>query len=183
MHIPGFDSNAKSDMTIEKTIWTIGHSTHPLEEFLTILKAHELTRLVDIRSYPGSRTFPHFGKEVLEKSLTSNGIEYIHLKSLGGRRKLNPDSKNIAWRLPAFRAYADYMETDDFKKAINELELLAYDKNTVYMCSEALWWRCHRSLVSDWLKINGWKVMHIFSERKIEEHPFTSVTKSNLILK
>jgi uncharacterized protein (DUF488 family) len=158
-------------------IWTIGHSTRSAEEFLTLLNSQEIALLADIRSYPGSRTFPHFGKDVLEKYLNDNGIEYIHIKGLGGRRKSNHDSQNIAWRMPAFRGYADYMETDGFIQAIQELERLALEKRTAYMCSEAVWWRCHRGLVSDWLKAYGWQVMHIFTEKKTEEHPFTGPAK------
>lgn len=155
-------------------IWTIGHSTRSAEEFLSMLKSEQILLLADIRSYPGSRTFPHFGKDELEKFLIENGIMYLHLKGLGGRRKTIQHSKNLAWRLPAFRGYADYMETDDFMTSATELEQLARAKRTAIMCSEALWWRCHRGLVSDWLKVNGWKVMHIFSEKKVEEHPFTA---------
>ncbi len=95
------------------------------------------------------------------------------MKELGGRRKEKPDSKNTEWRVNAFRGYADYMETDEFKSAIKKLEKLAEKKRTVYMCAEALWWSCHRSLVSDYLKIHGWKVMHIMGKSKSEEHPYT----------
>jgi uncharacterized protein (DUF488 family) len=133
--------------------------------------------LADIRSFPGSRKFPQFNKENLEVSLPENGIEYVHLKKLGGRRKVNPDSKNISWRHLAFRAYADYMETSDFKEGIEELEKIAQRQRTAYMCSEAVWWRCHRSMVSDYLKSKGWKVMHIMAIEKEEEHPYTSPAK------
>ena len=155
------------------TIWTIGHSTRTLEEFVAMLDSFQISLLVDIRSLPGSRAFPHYNKESLELSLPISGIQYLHMKELGGRRKVKPDSKNTAWRLPAFRGYADYMETDSFQKAIAELEALAMKQQTAYMCSEALWWRCHRSLVSDWLKFHGWKVMHILGKGKSEEHPYT----------
>jgi uncharacterized protein (DUF488 family) len=158
----------------EKNIWTIGHSTRTLEEFIKMLKSFEIDLLADIRSFPGSKRFPHFNKETLEKSLATNHIQYIHLKELGGRRKTLPDSKNTNWRNSAFRGYADYMETAAFKKAIEELESIALKKRVVYMCSEAVWWSCHRSLVSDYLKVKGWKVMHIMGVEKIQEHPFTS---------
>jgi uncharacterized protein (DUF488 family) len=157
-----------------KTIWTIGHSTRSLEELISILDSFEIKLLADIRSFPGSRRFPQFNKELLKKTIPKAGIEYIHLPELGGRRKAKPDSKNTAWRLAAFRGYADYMETDEFKNAIEELENLALTKRTAYMCSEAVWWRCHRSLVSDYLKVHGWKVMHIMGEGKATEHPFTA---------
>jgi uncharacterized protein (DUF488 family) len=161
----------------EKTVWTIGHSTHPFEEFVEMLHSFSIQVVIDIRSFPGSRKFPHFNKEILQLTLPENGIEYIHLKKLGGRRKVNPDSKNTAWRHLAFRAYADYMETIDFKEGIQELEQIALKKRTAYMCSEAVWWRCHRSMVSDYLKADGWKVLHIMAVRKEQEHPFTAVAR------
>jgi uncharacterized protein (DUF488 family) len=156
-----------------KTIWTIGHSTRTLEEFVVLLNSFHITMLVDIRNYPGSRRFPHFNKEALEISLPSNDINYIHLKELGGRRKPVEGSTNTAWRNQAFRGYADYMQTDEFKKAINKLELLAEKQSTAYMCSEAVWWSCHRALVSDYLKWKGWVVMHIMNQQKATEHPYT----------
>ena len=157
----------------DKVIWTIGHSTHPLEEFINLLNSFKIQLVADIRSYPGSRRYPHFNKELLNDSLAKNTIEYVHFRDLGGRRKSKPDSINTGWRHEAFRGYADYMETDLFNFAIRELELLAIEKRTAYMCSEALWWRCHRSMVSDWLKLNGWKVIHIMGVGKSEEHPYT----------
>lgn len=163
-------------MTIAKlsTIWTIGHSTHTLGEFLTILKSFEIELVVDIRSFPGSRRYPHFNKAALSASLPEQGIGYIHLKDLGGRRKAKINSANTAWRLPAFRGYADYMETPIFKHSIRELETLASSKRVVFMCAEAVWWSCHRSLVSDYLKNEGWKVLHIMAEGKATVHPYTA---------
>jgi uncharacterized protein (DUF488 family) len=158
----------------KKIIWTIGHSTRSIDELIAMLQSFGIRLLVDIRSYPGSRRYPHFNKEAFEISLPKNNIKYIHLKELGGRRKTNPDSANIAWRNDAFRGYADYMETDTFKKAIDDLQWLADKERTAYMCSEAVWWRCHRSLVSDYLKSSGWTVMHIMEKEKAEEHPYTS---------
>jgi uncharacterized protein (DUF488 family) len=138
----------------EKIIYTIGHSTHTLEEFVAMLKSFNIELLADIRSFTVSRKFPHFNKENLPASLAENNIEYIHLKNLGGRRKVNPESCNTGWRVAAFRGYADYMETENFEKAIKELEQIASEKRVAYMCAEAVWWRCHRSLVSDYLKHN-----------------------------
>ena len=158
-------------------IFTIGHSTRTPEEFIQFLKNFEIKLLADIRSYPGSKRFPHFNKEALQRTLSENNILYQHFPALGGRRKANKDSKNTAWKNSAFRGYADYMETDDFKNAILELEAVALKKTTAYMCSEAVWWRCHRSLVSDHLKWKGWQVMHIMGENKIQEHPYTSPAK------
>lgn len=157
-----------------RIIWTIGHSTRSLEEFVAMLHSSKIKSIADIRSYPGSRKFPQFNKEALEISLPQNNIEYIHLKNLGGRRKASPDSKNTSWRNLAFRGYADYMETTNFKTEIKNLEKMALKQRTAYMCSEAVWWRCHRSMVSDYLKVHGWKVMHIMGVDKEQEHPYTA---------
>lgn len=156
-----------------KSIWTIGHSTHTLVDFISMLHSFEIELVADIRSFPGSRRYPHFNKEALEVSLPENKIKYIHLKELGGRRKVRPDSINTGWRVASFRGYADYMETNFFKIAIIELEGIASQKRTAFMCSEAVWWRCHRSLVSDYFKNNGWTVMHIMAIKKMKEHPYT----------
>lgn len=160
--------------TNEHIIYTIGHSTHSFDAFLAMLNAYEIKVLADIRSLPGSRKFPQFDKENLEITLPENGIAYIHLLGLGGRRKVNKNSKNTRWKNDSFRSYADYMETDLFKNAIEELEAIALQKTTAYMCAEAVYWRCHRSMVSDYLKNKGWNVIHIFSEKKTEEHRYTS---------
>lgn len=159
---------------MNKEVWTIGHSTHSLEDFIAMLQSFRIKLLADIRSFPGSRKFPHFNKEALQISLPQNGIKYIHIKNLGGRRKANPDSKNTGWRHIAFRAYADYMETNAFAEGIQELEKMALQQHTAFMCSEALWWRCHRSMVSDYLKWQRWKVMHIMGIEKATEHTYTS---------
>lgn len=155
-----------------RTIWTIGHSTHSFEEFINILQSFEIELIADIRSLPGSRKHPQFNKEFLEKSFPENNIIYLHLKELGGRRKARPDSQNTGWRLPAFRGYADYMETEEFQKAIAGLEKAASENRTAIMCAESLWWRCHRSLVSDYLKSTGWIVIHIMGAEKSMEHKF-----------
>jgi uncharacterized protein (DUF488 family) len=157
-----------------KTIWTIGHSTRSFDEFIAILKSFKIQRIADIRNFPGSRRYPHFNKETLEASLPANNIKYIHFKELGGRRKPRPDSINTGWHNDAFRGYADYMETDAFRKSVTDLQELASKERLAYMCSEAVWWRCHRSLVSDYLKVNGWTVIHIMGIEKSEEHPYTS---------
>lgn len=158
---------------VSKTIWTIGHSTHSLDEFIAMLHSFNIEHIVDIRSLPGSRKFPHFNKEALEVSLPQNNIKYTHLKKLGGRRKVNPNSKNTSWRHASFRGYADYMETNSFTEGIKELTEIAQQQKTAYMCSEAVWWRCHRSMVSDYLKPQGWNVQHIMQIEKSNEHPYT----------
>jgi uncharacterized protein (DUF488 family) len=161
----------------QKIIYTIGHSTHSIEEFVAMLQSFQIELLADIRSYPGSRKYPHFNKETLPDYLAQHKIEYIHLRDLGGRRKVNPESCNTGWRVAAFRGYADYMDTDNFKKAVKELEQIASEKRVAYMCAEAVWWRCHRSLVSDYLKHNGWTVLHIMAVGKSTEHPYTAPAK------
>ncbi len=164
-------------MSAERIIWTIGHSTRSLDEFTGLLKDFQIQCLVDIRSLPGSNRYPHFNKENLEKSLPAHHIRYVHLIHLGGRRKVFPGSKNTGWRLDAFRGYADYMETSQFTGAIKELESIALEQRTAYMCAESLWWRCHRSLVSDYLKLNGWQVLHIMGPKKTVEHTYTQPAK------
>jgi uncharacterized protein (DUF488 family) len=156
------------------TIWTIGHSTRSLEEFVAMLQSFQIKQVADVRHFPGSRKFPQFNSEALSLSLAQHNIKYQHILDLGGRRKINKTSENIAWRHPAFRAYADYMETADFTKGIETLAQLAAYGNTAYMCSEAVWWRCHRAMISDFLKADGWTVMHIMAVSKAEEHPYTS---------
>ncbi|WP_245654754.1 DUF488 family protein [Nitrosomonas mobilis] len=158
---------------LHKNIWTIGHSIRSLEEFIEMLKSFQIGVVADVRSFPGSRRVPHFNKEVLEISLPQAGFRYIHIKNLGGRRKVRLDSKNTSWRHMAFRGYADYMETDTFRKGIDELKQIALTQPTAYMCSEAVWWRCHRSMISDFLKAEGWNVIHIMGAGKAEEHPYT----------
>lgn len=158
----------------QKEIWTIGHSTHPLEEFIEMLNSFDIEMVVDVRSYPGSRKFPQYNKDSLTDSLPEKGIAYTHIKSLGGRRKADPESKHTIWRHPAFRGYADYMDTADFEKGMEELIKLAETRRVAYMCSEAVWWRCHRSMISDYLKSNGWTVMHIMAAGKENEHPYTA---------
>jgi len=155
-------------------IFTIGHSTRALDELIDVLKENEIQTVADVRSYPGSRKFPHFNAEALARSLPDAGIEYRPFKQLGGRRKARADSSHTVWRNEAFRGYADYMDTDDFRKGIEDLLKLATDKRVSIMCSEAVWWRCHRSMISDYLKAEGITVEHIMGPGKTELHPYTS---------
>ena len=161
----------------ENTIWTIGHSTRTIEEFIEMLQSFSITQLVDVRRFPGSRKYPQYNKELLEHELSKALISYVLIDSLGGRRKAKPDSMHTVWRHPAFRGYADYMETSAFKEGILFLEQLARQQRTAYMCSEAVWWRCHRSMISDFLKNKGWMVQHIMAPGKATEHPFTAPAK------
>ncbi len=158
-------------------IWTVGHSTLAIEAFLAILTSFEIELLIDVRSFPASHRYPHFNKENLRASLTSARIDYTHMPELGGRRKTRPDSQNVAWRNESFRGYADYMETHAFHEGIERLLELASERRTAIMCAEAVWWRCHRSLISDHLKVAGVNVTHILGVGKSEEHPYTSAAQ------
>jgi uncharacterized protein (DUF488 family) len=158
-------------------LWTIGHSTRQLEELIAALHAFKIQTVVDVRSFPGSRRYPHFNRENLSMSLAAAGVEYLHFPELGGRRRALTDSLNMAWRNESFRGYADYMETEEFQKGIARLLDLARTRRTAIMCSEAVWWRCHRSMISDYLKVNGVEVTHIANVRKSEAHPFTSAAR------
>lgn len=160
-----------------ESIWTIGHSTRSAEEFKDILVAHEIGALVDVRSFPGSRRYPHFNKPELAASLEALGILYAHNPKLGGRRRPNPHSKNTAWKNASFRAYADHMESEEFKQGVEELLEVASARRTAIMCAEALWWRCHRSLIADFLKSNGFAVIHILDGKKTEAHPYTPAAR------
>lgn len=158
-------------------IWTIGHSNRTLDEFVELLTANQIKLLADVRHFPGSRRLPHFNKENLSKSLPDIGIEYIHFPELGGRRRARPDSPNTVWRNEAFRGYADFMMTPEFHAGIERLLKHASQKRTAIMCAEALWWQCHRSMISDYLKANSHEVIHILGVNKTEEHPFTSAAR------
>ncbi|MBJ6118186.1 DUF488 domain-containing protein [Pontibacter sp. BT310] len=158
----------------KKTIWTFGHSTRPPEEFIAALKSFKIEVLVDVRRYPGSKKYPQFNVAALQEYLPEAGIAYMPFTELGGRRKPKPDSKNTVWRSESFRGYADYSETEEFKEAVNKLEEIATIQRVAYMCSEAVWWRCHRAIISDFLKAEGWTVMHILNEGVAKEHPYTS---------
>ena len=158
-------------------IWTVGHSTRPIEEFIESLRSFEIKVLADVRSYPGSQRYPQFNKENLKTSLTEAAIDYQHFPELGGRRRARPDSLNMAWRNESFRGYADYLETKGFRDGIVRLLEIARVSRTVVMCSEAVWWRCHRSLISDYLKAKGIEVNHIMRTGKSEPHPFTSAAR------
>lgn len=158
-------------------IYTIGHSTHTVEVFIAMLQSFKVKTIVDIRRFPGSRKFPQFDQENLKTALEEVGIQYISMLELGGRRKPNKDSKNTSWKNESFRGYADYMETIAFSNAVVKLEKIGLLQTTAYMCSEAVWWRCHRSMVSDYLKAKGWNVLHIMGIDKVQEHKYTAPAK------
>lgn len=158
-------------------IWTVGHSTRTIEEFLDLLRHHQIDILVDVRHFPGSRKFPHFNKSALHDALITAGIRYEHLVELGGRRRVHADSHNVAWRNASFRGYADYMEAGPFRAGVERLLEIARGGRAAIMCSEAVWWRCHRSMIADYLKANGVEVFHILSTTKVQAHPYTSAAQ------
>lgn len=155
------------------SLWTIGHSTRSLEEFIELLKAHEIQQLVDVRTVPRSRYNPQFNTDTLAHSLRDVGIEYRHDPELGGLRKPKKDSVNHGWRNESFRGYADYMQTEEFWKALAELMACGADIRTTVMCAEAVPWRCHRSLIADALVAKGWTVHHIMSRTSADQHRLT----------
>jgi uncharacterized protein (DUF488 family) len=159
-------------------LWTIGHSTRKIDHFISLLEENGIKLVVDVRSFPGSKRYPQFNKEALAQSLREHGIHYEHLPELGGRRKPGPDSRNMAWRNASFRGYADWMETEEFRKGIERLvDLTSKVGPAAIMCAEAVWWRCHRALISDYLKVRGVEVIHIVDANKTEPHPFTSAAR------
>lgn len=151
-------------------MWTVGHSTRSMESFLNVLQAHRIELIADVRQFPGSRRLPHFGSEALQNSLEKRNIAYLWLPGLGGRRRPDPQSINIAWRHPAFRAYADHLSTELFAEGFFELLTLAHGLRTAVMCAEILWWRCHRRLISDLLVFLGVTVLHIRDDKAVEPH-------------
>ena len=156
---------------LRPTIFTVGHSNHPIERFLEPIAMNQIAALADVRSFPGSRKWPQFGREALSESLARAGVEYRWMPELGGRRKSGRAlSRHTAWTVAAFRAYADYTETTEFDASIEVLIALARAKRAAYMCSEGLWWQCHRRLISDALLVRGWDVRHILPDGKIVEH-------------
>jgi uncharacterized protein (DUF488 family) len=155
-------------------LWTIGHSTRSAEEFRKLLIAHGVQQVVDVRRYPASRQHPHFHAEALRSSLGSAGIRYEHCVALGGRRTPRPDSPNGGWRTAGFRGYADYMQTDIFRRALEHLMASSHVARTAIMCAEAVPWRCHRQLIADALVSRGLPVVHILSPHQAESHTITS---------
>jgi uncharacterized protein (DUF488 family) len=156
------------------TIWTIGHSTRDTEEFLGLLAQSRIDVIADVRSFPGSRKYPQYGKEALAASLAAHSIGYYWLPALGGRRRASPDSPNTAWRNASFRAYADHMATTEFADGLLQLLDVATKARAAILCSEAVWWRCHRSMIADALRARGIEVLHILDAKHTVAHPMTS---------
>jgi uncharacterized protein (DUF488 family) len=157
------------------TVFTIGHSTRPIEEFIALLRESAIEMLVDIRAIPGSRHNPQFGAEPLRVALTDAGIAYRHMPALGGRRssRAGTPSPNGLWRHAAFRAYADYALTMPFREALAELLALVRTRRCAIMCAEAVWWRCHRRIVADYLLAAGESVGHIMAPHEVEPAQLT----------
>ncbi len=154
-------------------IFTIGHGTKSIDEFIGLLKAYAVKRLVDVRTIPKSRHNPQFNKEILPKSLKKAHIGYIHINGLGGLRHAKKNSVNTAWRNASFRGFADYMQTEDFRKNIKKLIKIAKQKKIAIMCAESVPWRCHRSLIADALQVRGINVKHIMSRKTSKDHKLT----------
>ena len=166
------------------TIFSIGHSTRTIGQFIALLKAHRVREIVDVRTMPGSRHNPQFNKARLAKSLAKEKIAYVHLPELGGLRRASKDSVNLGWRNASFRGYADYMQTPDFAEGLKDLVRIARKKRSAIMCAEAVPWRCHRSLIADALTKKKWKVLHIQSAKTAREHrlaPFLRMKKGKII--
>jgi uncharacterized protein (DUF488 family) len=155
------------------TIWTIGHSTRPIDDFLSLLESNGIKRLIDIRTIPKSRHNPQFNTDSLSRSLRKAGIDYVHMKELGGLRRARPDSPNSGWRNASFRGYADYMQTPEFTRALNRAIELAAENPSALMCAEAVPWRCHRSLVADALTVRGIGVLEIVGPSTPKAHKLT----------
>jgi uncharacterized protein (DUF488 family) len=153
------------------TLWTIGHSTHEWDDFLALLRGAEIECLVDVRRFAGSRRNPQYSPIAMAPALQAAGIEYRPMPELGGRRTPLADSPNGAWRVAAFRGYADYMATPEFALARTHLMQLVRGRRCAVMCAEAVWWRCHRRLIADDFTARGWQVLHLMAKGRVEPHP------------
>jgi uncharacterized protein (DUF488 family) len=166
-------------------LYTIGHSTHPIEIFLSLLAQPEIAMLADVRSFPGSRRWPQFNRDALKASVERAGISYEWFRVLGGRRHSSPrDSPHKAWQHAAFRSYADYADTAEFVGGIKWLSEVAAAQRSVIMCSEGLWWRCHRRIIADHMMARGWHVLHIMPDGKLVTHSlpdFARIDKGRII--
>jgi uncharacterized protein (DUF488 family) len=165
-------------------IFTVGHSTRSIDDFVELLRAHGVRQIVDIRSIPRSRHNPQFNADLLERSLKQRDIGYDHIKGLGGLRHARKDSPNLGWRNTSFRGFADYMATPEFSEGLESLIDIANERDTAIMCAEAVPWRCHRSLIGDALTKKGWMVRDITSRTVAARHlltPFLKTRKGQLI--
>ncbi|MEX2270562.1 MAG: DUF488 domain-containing protein [Vicinamibacterales bacterium] len=158
-------------------IWTIGHSTRSRDDFLALLRVHEVEAIADVRRFPASRRHPHFNRDEMAQWLGEAGVAYRHFEDLGGRRKPDPESANTALRHPAFRGYADYMATAPFQGALTLLIKWAHAQRIAVMCAEAVWWQCHRSLIADALTARGVDVRHILDAAKTRTHKINELAR------
>lgn len=158
-------------------LWTIGHSTRPFDAFVALLREADIAAVADVRRFAGSRRNPQFSTESMREALHSAGIDYVAMPALGGRRAARPDAPPTVWRNAGFRGYADYMQTTAYAQAREQLAALAHAQRTAVMCAEAMWWQCHRSLISDDFKATGWTVLHIVGPGRIEGHPYTAAAR------
>lgn len=168
----------------EHTIFTVGHSTRPIDDFIELLQAHGIKEIVDVRTIPMSRHNPQFNGDALKQSLLQKNIRYTYLQELGGLRHAKKDSINLGWRNASFRGYADYMATPEFSTGLAALMQIATARETVIMCAEAVPWRCHRSLIADALMKKGWTVLDIMSPTSATMHrltPFLRVRKGQIV--
>ena len=161
----------------QPTLWTIGHSTREWPVFTDMLAEAGIEVLVDVRRFAGSRRNPQFSGETMARALPEAGCRYGPMPDLGGRRKPDPDTRNTAWRNASFRGYADYMGTEPWQAACKQLASLASEQRVAMMCAEALWWQCHRGLIADRFKADGWEVIHLTAPGRSEPHPYTSAAR------
>lgn len=171
------DEGEEKEGLVELALYTVGHSNRSAEEFTGLLRGNGVEVLADVRRLPGSNKYPHFNRDELSDSLAGAGIRYVYLEGLGGRRRPNKDSRNVAWRNKSFRAYADHMETAEFREGVEALLVHARQSRTAVMCAEAVWWRCHRALIADYLKSVGVTVYHIMGAGSNRPHPYTSAAR------
>ncbi len=163
-----------------RALYTVGHSTHPSETFLSLLVQHEIAVLADVRSFPSSRRWPQFNQDQLQASLEHGGIAYQWFKTLGGRRRSQlHDSPHTAWQHAAFRSYADHADTAEFKAGIEQLSEFPAAQRSAIMCSEGLWWRCHRRIIADHITVRGWQVWHIMPDGKLAAHSLPAFARVN----
>jgi uncharacterized protein (DUF488 family) len=151
-------------------VWTVGHSTHPLEAFVALVRAHGVSAIADVRKIPRSRRNPQFNIDTLPASLAAAGLAYVPRPGLGGLRRERTDSINLGWKNPSFRAYADYMQTEEFARELDALLALGTRERLAIMCAEAVWWRCHRSLIADAVVARGEPVLHILTPERADPH-------------
>lgn len=181
MELEGNDPRAHEGPEYSHTglvrIWSIGHGARSLDDFLSLLREHGIRVLADIRTFPASRRHPHFGQDALGGALAAERITYEHIPGLGGRRREHAPSAHRAIRVAGFRAYADHMESDEFRAGYERLRALAAEAPTAYMCAETLWWQCHRRLLSDRLTIDGWEVVHVLGPGKTEPHRLWEIAR------